>query len=76
VGDERRTGDRPLAVLESVRCLACGAVYSKPAAGGTALANPGCPECGYVGWLSTAIPFTEEELLRRSDEDHPQDRSD
>lgn len=45
-------------VLENVRCLECGAVYAKPAGGGTEHANPGCPECGYLGWLSAAIPFT------------------
>jgi hypothetical protein len=40
-----------LTVLESVRCLECGSVYSKPAGGGTVRQNPGCPECGYVGWV-------------------------
>src|SRR2546428_71681 len=45
-----------LAVIESVRCLECGAVYAKPAGGGTARANPGCPDCGYVGWLSGSVP--------------------
>ena len=47
-----------LAVLESVRCLECDTVYAKPAGGGTALSNPGCPECGYVGWISASIPFS------------------
>jgi hypothetical protein len=51
---------------EAVRCLDCGAVYSKPAAGGTVTANPGCPECGYLGWLSISIPFSEDAPLRRS----------
>ena len=32
------------AVLESVRCLECGEVYSKPVAGGTVRKNPGCPD--------------------------------
>jgi predicted nucleic acid-binding Zn-ribbon protein len=41
-----------LRVLESVRCLSCGAFYSKLTAGGTAATNPGCPECGYLGWRS------------------------
>ena len=60
-------GDKPggvapnLAVLESVRCLDCGEIYSKPARGGTAAANPGCPSCGYVGWLSVTIPLGEAE---------------
>jgi len=42
---------RSLVVLEDVRCLACSATYSKPVAGGTVERNPGCPECGYVGWI-------------------------
>lgn len=50
----------PLAVVESVRCLECGAVYAKPAGGGTVRANPGCPECGYVGWLAVSIPITRD----------------
>src|SRR3989442_11813423 len=40
-----------LTVLESVRCLECGAVYAKPSGGGTVQQNPGCPDCGYVGWV-------------------------
>lgn len=40
-----------LRVLHSVRCLECGSVYAKPAGGGTAAMNPGCPDCGYLGWL-------------------------
>ena len=55
-----------MTVLQTVRCLECGAVYSKPAAGGTVLANPGCPECGYVGWLSMAIPVNELDEPHRS----------
>ena len=38
--------------LQSVRCLDCGIVYGKPSAGGTLRRNPGCPGCGYLGWLS------------------------
>jgi hypothetical protein len=53
-------------LFESVRCLECGIVYSKPTRGGVADANPGCPQCGYVGWLSTAIPFKEESWRHRS----------
>jgi len=45
-----------LAVLESVCCLECGETYSKPAAGGTVEKNPGCPECGYVGWIPLSLP--------------------
>jgi hypothetical protein len=42
---------RSLVVLEGVRCLDCGVTYSKPAFGGTVEKNPGCPGCGYVGWI-------------------------
>jgi predicted nucleic acid-binding Zn-ribbon protein len=55
-------GEGPqLAVVESVRCLECGEVYAKPRAGGTVKENPGCPECGYVGWISTAPAAVSEE---------------
>ena len=64
-----------LAVYESVRCLACGTVYAKPARGGTARLNPGCPECSYVGWLSVDLPLTPRSSLRHSDEDPPLGRS-
>jgi hypothetical protein len=47
-----------LTVYESVRCLECGVVYAKPDRGGTLIANPGCPDCGYVGWLPLAVPYT------------------
>jgi hypothetical protein len=57
-----------LTVVESVRCLECGAVYAKPLVGGTVRENPGCPECGYVGWISTAPAFSEEWLPSRSAE--------
>lgn len=40
-----------LNLLESVRCLECGSIYAKPCDGGTVHENPGCPECGYVGWV-------------------------
>jgi len=45
-----------LAVFESVRCLECGEVYAKPVAGGTVQKNPGCPVCGYVGWIPLRLP--------------------
>ena len=44
-----------LTVLESVRCLDCGAAYAKPTAGGTVRENPGCPDCGYVGWVAAGL---------------------
>ena len=55
---------------ERVRCLECGTVYAKPAGGGAVERNPGCPKCGYVGW----IPVTPEEeppAPRRSGGDPP-----
>jgi hypothetical protein len=61
----------PLAVLESVRCLECSEIYSKPAAGGTVHKNPGCPECGYVGWIPLSLP-TERRAQLRSVEGRPQ----
>ena len=42
--------------LDRVRCLECGTKYVKPADGGTVHENPGCPRCGYVGWISATIP--------------------
>ena len=63
-----------LTVLESVRCLECGAVYSKPADGGTVRENPGCPECGYVGWIIAAAPVAERTRPTRSDVDQRQGR--
>jgi hypothetical protein len=47
---------KPFAVLESVRCLECSEIYSKPLAGGTVEKNPGCPNCGYVGWIPLTLP--------------------
>jgi hypothetical protein len=54
----------PLQVLESVCCLECGEIYSKPAAGGIAETNPGCPACGYVGWISLSLPGEPSARLR------------
>jgi phage FluMu protein Com len=54
-----------LELLQTVRCLECGAVYAKPASGGTATANPGCPECGYVGWVTSSAPLTEPSMQHR-----------
>ena len=49
---------RAVAETAGVRCLACGTEYVKPAEGSTAIRNPGCPDCGYVGWLAASVPFT------------------
>ena len=72
---EGKSDGPTLAVYESVRCLECGTVYAKPARGGTARSNPGCPECGYVGWLSVDLPLRPRSVPNRSDEDPPLDRS-
>ncbi len=52
-----RAESRNLELIESVRCLECGSTYAKPASGGTVAANPGCPECGDLGWLPVTLPF-------------------
>jgi hypothetical protein len=54
-----------LAVFESVRCLECSEVYAKPVLGGTVHKNPGCPSCGYVGWIPVNLP-PEPRALNRS----------
>jgi predicted nucleic acid-binding Zn-ribbon protein len=75
---EANSGDDgpSLTVLESVRCLECGAVYAKPAGGGTVRQNPGCPECGYVGWVDVGPRFSGDWHSHRSGEDRPQRRND
>ena len=65
-----------LAVVDSVRCLECGAVYAKPRVGGTVRENPGCPDCGYVGWAASPPPaFSERWLPHRSAAGHQPHRS-
>jgi hypothetical protein len=59
---------------EAVRCLDCGTVYARPVEGGTVSKNPGCPECGYLGWLSSSIPFNEDVPRHRSAADRRQRR--
>jgi hypothetical protein len=57
---------RPLLALETVCCLECGEIYSKPVGGSTVQKNPGCPECGYVGWIPLSLP-AEPAAQRRFD---------
>ncbi len=45
--------------VERVCCLECGTNYIKPSEGSTAYCNPGCPSCGYVGWISAVVPTTD-----------------
>jgi predicted nucleic acid-binding Zn-ribbon protein len=73
--DRKRDEGPDLALYESVQCLECGAVYAKPSRGGTARANPGCPDCGYVGWLAINVPFKAGSEPSRSDVDQPLGRS-
>jgi hypothetical protein len=61
--------------IVTVRCLSCSEVYAKPLGGGTVRANPGCPECGYVGWVLAPDLATEEAAPRHSCEDRPSRRS-
>ena len=42
--------------IDRVRCLECSTTYTKPADGGTVSENPGCPRCGYVGWILAGVP--------------------
>jgi phage FluMu protein Com len=62
-----------LSVVVTVRCLGCGKAYAKPSAGGTVKTNPGCPKCGYVGWVADdERDLTEAEAPSRFGEDpHP-----
>jgi hypothetical protein len=53
--DDNGLAQQPTSV-ERVRCLNCEARYVKPARGGTVSANPGCPECGYLGWVLERAP--------------------
>jgi hypothetical protein len=59
----------------TVRCLGCSEFYAKPLGGGTVRANPGCPECGYVGWVLAPELPSEASTPDRSSEDHQRRRS-
>lgn len=59
----------------TVKCLGCNELYAKPLGGGTVRANPGCPECGYVGWVLTPELPREPSSRDRSYADHPRRRS-
>jgi hypothetical protein len=66
---------RELRAVERVRCLECGTTYGKPAGGGTVNENPGCPRCGYLGWIAAGIPVSGAAEPLRSAADLPQRRS-
>jgi hypothetical protein len=48
--------DERVVEVERVCCLECGTNYVKPT-DGTAHCNPGCPRCGYPGWISAFVPL-------------------
>jgi hypothetical protein len=57
-GDESGNVERLRSVgrrTQAVTCLECGTTYPKPVKGGTTARNPGCPNCGYVGWLEVEV---------------------
>ena len=58
--EDEEDAEPQLDVVQEVRCLSCGSVYAKAKGGGAVSKNPGCPECGYVGWLSAKVPVSEE----------------
>jgi hypothetical protein len=66
MGDDNGGVSHPLSRIQRVRCLGCGVVYVKPNGGGTVTANPGCPDCGYVGWVKDGEPFSRESFQLRS----------
>ena len=69
MGVDSADHSRPVSRIERVRCLSCGIVYVKPTGGGTVSANPGCPECGYVGWVKERHSVTPDASQLRSVED-------
>ena len=54
--------------VEAVRCLGCGKEYAKPSGRSTLAANPGCPVCGYVGWMASEPRLTAVSPRARSGE--------
>ena len=72
MGDDE--GAHRPAGIQRVRCLSCGVDYVKPAGGGTVSANPGCPVCGYVGWVLEGSPVRRRIAPLRSGADRRQRR--
>jgi hypothetical protein len=60
-----------LTLVVTVRCLSCGVTYAKPEGRGTVKTNPGCPECGYLGWSRTDQDLKEAARQRRYAADQP-----
>jgi transposase-like protein len=65
MGVENGDDSREISRIERVRCLGCGVAYVKPTGGGTVFANPGCPDCGYVGWVKEGSPVMRDTLQLR-----------
>ena len=65
-GDEKRAAGG----AEQARCLDCGRIYTKPLHGRTLCSNPGCPSCGYLGWVASA-DLTGAGELHRLGAGHP-----
>jgi hypothetical protein len=76
MGLDRDEAARPSSRIERVRCLGCGVVYVKPGGDGIVSANPGCPDCGYVGWVLETMPFKRDALQLRSVGDRLRHRTD
>lgn len=57
--------------VEAVRCLECGTDYAKPSGRGTLTTNPGCPACGYLGWLPSPATLTATSPHARFGADRP-----
>jgi hypothetical protein len=72
MGDEE--GAHRSARIERVRCLSCGVGYVKPAGRGTVSTNPGCPVCGYVGWVLESSPVRRHIAPLRSGADRRRPR--
>ena len=52
---EQPTPRASLVSVNAVQCLECAYTYAKPTSGGTVQRNPGCPRCGYIGWMPAAL---------------------
>jgi hypothetical protein len=64
VKDQPSEPRQPL--LARVRCLDCGNAYAKPSSGGTVERNPGCPRCGYIGWIDVVGDLSLPVVRNRS----------
>jgi hypothetical protein len=58
------TSEETMLATDRVRCLACETTYAKPLSGGTLVTNPGCPKCGYVGWIVHPLPVRRAAVAR------------